>query len=89
MKRFKMEYWEDLQKTIEKWLFVTIGIRFLLGMIAISFLCYAGAIWAYFALIAKQNIFTEPVTPVYLNPVHIIVMCSFVFLIFLDKKRKY
>jgi len=91
-KIFNLDYWRKLQDILEiklkKWVYKTIGIHFLIGMIAISFLCYASVMWAYFVLIAKQNIFTEAVTPVYLNPAHIIVMCFFVFLIlYLDKKN--
>lgn len=91
-KIFDLDYWRRLQDMLEvklkRWVYKTIGIHFLVGMIAISFLCYAGVMWAYFGLIAKRNIFTEAVSPVYLNPVHIIVMCFFVFLIlYLDKKN--
>ena len=91
-KIFGLEYWRKLQDVLEiklkKWVYKTIGIHFLIGMIAISFLCYAGVMWVYFGLIAKQNIFTETVSPVYLNPAHIIVMCFIVFLnLFLDKKN--
>lgn len=66
-----------------------VKLRFLFGLIAVSFLCYAVLVACYFIFVEKEDLFTTGRIPVVLNPVHMffIAMCIVVIL-FLDGRGK-
>ena len=76
-----------LERKFKIW-FKKIGVRFFIGMLSFSFICYAVMVWLYFTLIEPVNIFTTQRIPVILNPIFIIMICSIVFVLLFLTKRK-
>ena len=81
----------DLQCKLEQkfklWL-KKIGVRFFVGLLTFSLICYAVMVWLYFTLIEPTNIFTTQRIPFILNPAFVIYSCSIIFVILFLTKRK-